>query len=248
MQISDIKKELESILELFQKYEDRSYNEFIENEIVKTEWNPNSWNPLTHFQKELNAQRKKLKSESSKLWAKSLYIAVRNYNKCFTSHNKPNLVYKIPADESHLSTPIVSEDITLYKFSNIDKKTPNSIERSIKGSDNEILYKNAEVEKLAVHIPTIKEKYLSVISVSNNIKGLVDTLLLCEKDTLQPLPTNYKFRKPQKHNLIIRSNTLSHRRGFLRGRQRGGRAPRKARGAQEALGRARLGEQRLSAL
>jgi len=33
MQISDIRKELECILKLFQKYVDRDYSEFAENEI-----------------------------------------------------------------------------------------------------------------------------------------------------------------------------------------------------------------------
>jgi len=210
MQISDIRKELENIIILYQKYEDRDYNEFLKNEVYKTEWRPNSFIRLNDFQKELYAQRKGLKSESAKLWAKNLYIAVRNYNKSFTSHKEPNLVYKTLADESHLLTPMVSEDTTHYEVS---KETPNSKEIVLKVPDNEILYKNAEIENLAVHIPTIKDKYLCVISVSDNIKELVETLLLCEKDTLQPLPKNYKFRKPQKHNLIIRSN--SHHKDLL---------------------------------
>ena len=207
MQISDIRKELESILELFQKYEDRGYNEFVENEILKTEWKPNSLTPLNQFQKELNAQRKNFISESAKHWAKSLYSAVRNYNKCFKSLEKPNSTYSIAADSYPISFQVYAEDSTPYGVSKIDKKEPKVKKSIMKEPIDEILLTKNKFDRLAIHIPTLKENYLCVLSVAENIKASVNTLLLCERDTLHPLPANYKFRKMQDHNLTIRTHT-----------------------------------------
>lgn len=78
---------------------------------------------------------------------------------------------------------------------------------------DEILLTRSKLEKLAIHIPTLKENYLNFLSVADNIKASIETLLLCEKDTLHPLPENHKFRKMQNHNLTI--CTYTHHENLL---------------------------------
>lgn len=207
MQISDIRKELENIIILYQKYEKIENIEFKKYKILNNDFKPNLSPRLNYLQKELYAQRKKLKSESARLWSKNLYAAVKEYNKCFVSHKEPNLLYGVPADAPPISTPKVSKDATHYSVSNVDKVKHNAKEKTIKVPTNEIIPIENSIGKLYVHTPTLKESYLNVISVAENIEELIETLLLCEKDTLLPLPANYKFRKLQNHNLIIRSNT-----------------------------------------
>lgn len=94
-----------------------------------------------------------------------------------------------------MSIPKVSVDTTHYSLLNVDKEKHNAKEKVIKVPINEIMYTEEDNGRLYVHTPNLKESYLNVISVADNLDELVKTLLLCEEDTLQALPSNYKFRR-----------------------------------------------------